>query len=156
MEDFYITIRKKGYHFLNLVTIQTLVNVLSWTIKIFWTHVFHYDEIAAQLRRSCDHTVTRNCEKLRRSYAQLRWENRSFAYLRWKNRSYALLCRSYSIQILAARSQPSPYLLIATNAHHLGEVFILSIFYWEKLKRTTFKIQTKLNRKLDKKSERTN
>jgi hypothetical protein len=38
------------------------------------------------------------------------------------------LCRSYSIQILAARSQPSPYLLIATNAHHLGEVFILSVF----------------------------
>ncbi|CAF4482820.1 unnamed protein product [Rotaria socialis] len=36
------------------------------------THVFHYDETAAQLRRNCDRTVTRNCGKLRRSYAQLR------------------------------------------------------------------------------------
>ena len=43
------------------------------------SHVFDYDEIAAQLRRSCDHTVTRNCGKLRRSYAQLRWKNRSCA-----------------------------------------------------------------------------
>ncbi|CAF4230072.1 unnamed protein product [Rotaria magnacalcarata] len=33
------------------------------------THVFHYDETVAQLRSDCDRTVTRNCEKLRRSYA---------------------------------------------------------------------------------------
>ena len=32
-------------------------------------HVFQYDRIATQLRRNCDRTVTRNCEKLRRSYA---------------------------------------------------------------------------------------
>ena len=32
------------------------------------SHVFHYDQIATQLRRTCDRTVTRDCEKLRRSY----------------------------------------------------------------------------------------
>ena len=28
------------------------------------SHVLHYDEIAAQLRRNCDHTVIRNYEKI--------------------------------------------------------------------------------------------
>ena len=39
------------------------------SVDIVGSHVFHYDRIATQLRRNCDRTVTRNCEKLRRSYA---------------------------------------------------------------------------------------
>ena len=33
------------------------------------THVFCYAGIATQLRRNCDHTVTRNCENMRRNCA---------------------------------------------------------------------------------------
>ena len=42
---------------------------VSMSLSVLPAHVFYYDEIATQLRRSCDHSVTRNCEKIRRNYA---------------------------------------------------------------------------------------
>ena len=50
------------------MTILETAHFLS-AIPLVLPHVFHYDRIATQLRRNCDRTVTRNCEKLRRSYA---------------------------------------------------------------------------------------
>ena len=44
-------------------------SVRTFLFAIHIPHVFHYDRIATQSWRNCDRTVTRNCEKLRRSYA---------------------------------------------------------------------------------------
>jgi hypothetical protein len=48
---------------------NTPSNLLDYQNRREHTHVFYYDQNATQLRRNCDRTVTRNCEKLRRSYA---------------------------------------------------------------------------------------
>ena len=41
-----------------------------------YAHVFYYDRIAAQIRRDCVYSVTRNCENMRRNYVKLRWKDR--------------------------------------------------------------------------------
>ncbi|CAM4885773.1 unnamed protein product, partial [Rotaria socialis] len=48
------------------IPIQIIYQHLRHSIA---SHVFHYDETVAQLRRDCDRTVTRNYGKLRRIYA---------------------------------------------------------------------------------------
>ena len=55
----------------SLYLLKSKVQVIS--------HVFDCDQIATQLRRNCDRTVMRNCEKLRRNCAQLWRKNRSCA-----------------------------------------------------------------------------